>query len=211
VPIHHRTIPERPAKLKFRNREFARENREGTGELHALFLHCFKFMKRSSMSADIGILSNIRYGPKADIPGVWPSHKNTFMHARSARWRCAFATTPVRAKKPEFYEIPLKIPCSAGNLGSGCVRHHAFHVLRSVPESMRIGPELAARECLDHIVVTGEQHLRHILQCYLEYYNAVRTHLSFGKDAPIRRVIHSVGRIEGRPVLGGLHHQYVRI
>jgi len=33
------------------------------------------------------------------------------------------------------------------------------------------------RECLDHIVVTGEQHLRHILQCYLEYYNAVRTHL----------------------------------
>jgi hypothetical protein len=34
------------------------------------------------------------------------------------------------------------------------------------------------RECLDHIVVTGEPHLRHILQCYMEYYNAVRTHLS---------------------------------
>jgi len=34
-------------------------------------------------------------------------------------------------------------------------------------------------------VVTGEQHLRHILKCYLEYYNAVRTHLSLGKDAPI--------------------------
>jgi hypothetical protein len=67
------------------------------------------------------------------------------------------------------------------------------------------------RECLDHIVVTGEQHLRHILQCYLEYYNAVRTHLSLGKDAPIRRVIQCIGRIEGRPVLGGLHHQYVRI
>jgi len=28
------------------------------------------------------------------------------------------------------------------------------------------------RECLDHIVVTGEQHLRHILKCYMEYYNA---------------------------------------
>src|SRR6516165_10198858 len=40
------------------------------------------------------------------------------------------------------------------------------------------------RECLDHIVVTGEQHLRHILQCYMEYYNAVRTHLSLRKDAP---------------------------
>ena len=42
------------------------------------------------------------------------------------------------------------------------------------------------RECLDHIVVIGEQHLRHILMCYMEYYNAVRTHLSLGKDAPVR-------------------------
>jgi transposase InsO family protein len=67
------------------------------------------------------------------------------------------------------------------------------------------------RECLDHIVVTGEQHLRHILQCYLEYYNAVRTHLSLGNDAPMRRIVQCVGRIESRPVLGGLHHQYVRI
>ena len=41
------------------------------------------------------------------------------------------------------------------------------------------------RECLDHVVVIGEQHLRHILLCYMEYYNAVRTHLSLGKDAPI--------------------------
>jgi len=67
------------------------------------------------------------------------------------------------------------------------------------------------RECLDHIVVTGEQHLRRILKCYIEYYNAVRTHLSLGKDAPIGRDIECAGRIEVRPVLSGLHHQYVRI
>ena len=67
------------------------------------------------------------------------------------------------------------------------------------------------RECLDHIVVIGEQHLRHILMCYMEYYNAVRTHLALGKDAPVRRIIRLAGRIEARPVLGGLHHQYVRI
>ena len=67
------------------------------------------------------------------------------------------------------------------------------------------------RECLDHIVVTGEQHLRCILKYYMEYYNAVRTHLSLGKDAPICRDIQRAGRIEVRPVLGGLHHQYVRI
>jgi hypothetical protein len=63
------------------------------------------------------------------------------------------------------------------------------------------------RECLDQIVVTGEQHLRRILKCYM----ATRAHLSLGKDAPIWRVIHRVGRIEVRPVLGGLHHRYVRI
>jgi Integrase core domain len=66
------------------------------------------------------------------------------------------------------------------------------------------------RECLDHIVVVGEQHLRHILMSYMEYYNAVRTHLSLGKDAPVRRIIQRAGRIEARPVLGGLHHQYLR-
>ena len=67
------------------------------------------------------------------------------------------------------------------------------------------------RECLDHIVVIGEQQLHHVLKCYIEYYNAVRTHLSLGKDAPNRRADSEFGRIEVRPVLAGLHHQYVRI
>jgi hypothetical protein len=67
------------------------------------------------------------------------------------------------------------------------------------------------RECLDHIVVVGEQHPRHVLLCYMEYYNAVRTHLSLGKDAPVRRLIQRTGHIQVRPVLGGLHHQYARI
>jgi hypothetical protein len=67
------------------------------------------------------------------------------------------------------------------------------------------------RECLDHVVVVAAQHLRHILISYMEYYNAARTHLSLGKDAPVRRIIQRAGRIEVRPVLGGLHHQCVRI
>jgi transposase InsO family protein len=67
------------------------------------------------------------------------------------------------------------------------------------------------RECLDHIVVTGEQHLRLILACYMDYYNAARTHLSLGKDAPNGRATQRQGRIELRPVLGGLHHHYQRI
>ena len=67
------------------------------------------------------------------------------------------------------------------------------------------------RECLDHIVVFGERHLRHILMSYMDYYNEVRTHLSLSKDAPVQRRIHSAGRVTAPPLLGGLHHQYVRI
>ena len=67
------------------------------------------------------------------------------------------------------------------------------------------------RECLDHVVVFGERHLRHVLSCYMEYYNAGRTHLSLDKDAPVQRLVQTVGRIQARPILGGLHHQYARI
>jgi hypothetical protein len=67
------------------------------------------------------------------------------------------------------------------------------------------------RECLDHVAVFGERHLRHVLLSYMNYYNEVRTHLSLGKDAPASRRVHRAGHILRRPVLGGLHHQYVRI
>ena len=67
------------------------------------------------------------------------------------------------------------------------------------------------RECLDHVVVFGERHLRHVLSCYIEYYNGARTHLFLDKDTPIHRAVQAVGRIQARPVLGGLHHQYARI
>ena len=67
------------------------------------------------------------------------------------------------------------------------------------------------RECVDHIIVLGERHLRHVLLSYMKYYNEVRTHLSLEKNAPVPRAIGAVGHILCRPVLGGLHHQYVRI
>jgi transposase InsO family protein len=67
------------------------------------------------------------------------------------------------------------------------------------------------REALDHVIVVGERHLRQVLSSYKRYYNEVRTHLSLNKDAPLPRVVQSVGRILAQPYLGGLHHQYVRI
>src|SRR5271168_2912556 len=67
------------------------------------------------------------------------------------------------------------------------------------------------RDCLDHVVVFGERHLRHLLLSYQRYYNEVRTHLSLDKDAPVSRTVQAVGRIVAKSLLGGLHHQYVRI
>src|SRR5262245_29253593 len=67
------------------------------------------------------------------------------------------------------------------------------------------------RDCLDHVVVFGEQHLRHLLSSYQRYYNELRTHLTLTKDAPIPRDVHRVGRVLPLPILGGLHHQYVRV
>ena len=67
------------------------------------------------------------------------------------------------------------------------------------------------RECLDPVVVFGERHLRHVLLSYMAYYNRARTHLSLNKDAPVPRVVQVAGRILATPILGGLHHHYVRI
>ena len=67
------------------------------------------------------------------------------------------------------------------------------------------------RDCLDHVVLFGEQHLRHLLESYQRYYNEARTHLSLSKDAPVSRAVLAVGSIVVKPLLGGLHHQYVRI
>src|SRR5260370_18407495 len=67
------------------------------------------------------------------------------------------------------------------------------------------------RESLDHVVVFGERHLRHVLLSYLKYYNEVRTHLSLSKDAPVSRAVERAGCILCRPFLRGLHPSYVPI
>jgi transposase InsO family protein len=67
------------------------------------------------------------------------------------------------------------------------------------------------RECVDHIIVLGEVHLRQILKNYAAYYNGVRTHRSLNKDASISRPVQRSGVISSHAVLAGLHHHYVRI
>jgi transposase InsO family protein len=67
------------------------------------------------------------------------------------------------------------------------------------------------RECIDHVMVLGEAHLRRIMSMYAGYYNQARTHLALRKDAPVSRSIERLGRIIAEPVVGGLHHRYARI
>jgi transposase InsO family protein len=67
------------------------------------------------------------------------------------------------------------------------------------------------RECVDHVVALGEAHLRRILQAYARYYNDLRTHRSLDKDAPFSRPVQRIGSIASQPLLGGLHHHYMRV
>ena len=71
---------------------------------------------------------------------------------------------------------------------------------------------LIRRDCLDHVIVLGEGHLRKILKSYLEYYHRSRTHLGLSKDTPEPRAIQSteMGEIVELPLVGGLHHRYAR-
>jgi transposase InsO family protein len=68
------------------------------------------------------------------------------------------------------------------------------------------------RDCLDHVIVLGERHLRRVLTRYLAYYHRSRTHLSLDKDAPTsRRTQHTTeGPVVEFAEVGGLHHRYER-
>jgi transposase InsO family protein len=68
------------------------------------------------------------------------------------------------------------------------------------------------RDCLDHVIVFGDRHLRRVLTRYVAYYHESRTHLSLAKDAPMPRRVQGVseGDVIEFPEVGGLHHRYER-
>ena len=69
------------------------------------------------------------------------------------------------------------------------------------------------RDCLDHVIVVNERHLRRILSSYFDYYHRSRTHLSLAKDCPEPRPVclPRTGKIIAFPQVGGLHHRYERL
>jgi transposase InsO family protein len=104
--------------------------------------------------------------------------------------------------------------------GHAAIRHLAAMGIRDHPIAPRspwqngLAERLIGsirRECLDHLVIFGEDHLRQILKAYATYYNNFRPHLSLAKDAPLIRPIQRFGNIVARPILGGLHHKYCRM
>lgn len=68
------------------------------------------------------------------------------------------------------------------------------------------------RDCLDHLIVLNEKHLKHILSRYLDYYHLARCHRSLDHNSPVPRSIEppEQGRICAIPQVGGLHHRYAR-
>ena len=68
------------------------------------------------------------------------------------------------------------------------------------------------RECLDHVIVLNEAHLKRILNSYFEYYHDSRPHLSLDRNSPTPRNVEppSLGEVVSIPIVGGLHHRYTR-
>ena len=69
------------------------------------------------------------------------------------------------------------------------------------------------RELFNRVIVFNESHLKRLMVEYLDYYHNFRTHMGLEMDTPISRSVQLIqsGQIVSSPVLGGLHHQYVRV
>ena len=65
-------------------------------------------------------------------------------------------------------------------------------------------------ECLDHLIVINEKHLRAVLREFIRYYNHERPHRTLALETPVPRPVMPEGRVVSRPILGGLHHAYAR-
>jgi transposase InsO family protein len=68
------------------------------------------------------------------------------------------------------------------------------------------------RECVDHVIIFNELHLKRLLRAYFSYYHTARTHLALDKQCseprPVEQPDH--GTVIAFPHVGGLHHEYRR-
>jgi putative transposase len=72
------------------------------------------------------------------------------------------------------------------------------------------------REMLDHVIVLSQGHLERLLREFIEdYYHIARPHQGLDGDTPALRTkqleISGPSKLISIPVLGGLHHRYIRV
>ena len=72
------------------------------------------------------------------------------------------------------------------------------------------------RELLDHVVVLNEEHLKRLLKEFIEgYYHRARPHQGLHGDTPVPSAktepVADASRLVSIPVVGGLHHRYIRV
>src|SRR6202040_2896964 len=118
-------------------------------------------------------------------------HRERRQHARPRE-------PPGRTSRPEspaIARMPDRRGCNGKSLGPPSEPPHEY------------GPSIRPKDATDKEARTPRSRGRSVVVLY----NEMRTHLSMAKDAPVPRAVERVGHINCRPVLGGLHHQYLRI
>jgi putative transposase len=112
------------------------------------------------------------------------------IHDRDAKFAASFDTV-FAAEGVEVVRTPYRAPRANA---------YAERWVRSVRE-----------ECLDHLLILGEAHLRRVLTAYVAYYNQARPHQGLGQRTPVPSS-EGVGQglVRRRDHLGGLLHEYYR-
>jgi transposase InsO family protein len=143
-------------------------------------------------------------------------HLNVTPHPRAEWvWRQLIEATPW-GQQPKFL-IRDRDCCYGGSFNPRAARLGIEAILTPIraPKANAVAERVIGtlrRECLDHIIIINERHLRAVLREYVTHYNDGRPHRTLGLETPTgpppRAGPLPAGRIVARPVLGGLHHEY---
>ena len=143
-------------------------------------------------------------------------HLNVTRHPTAAWvWRQLIAATPY-GLRPQ-YLLRDRDACYGGDFASRTAKLGIQTLLSPIhaPKANAIAERLVGtlrRECLDHLIILNERHLRRVLTEYMAHYNVARPHRSLDLDAPNGPISRAAPpphhRIVARSVLGGLHHEY---
>jgi putative transposase len=91
---------------------------------------------------------------------------------------------------------------------------HVIHTPFQAPNANSVAERWVRsvrEECLDHLLILNQAHLRLVLNTFIDYYNTARPHQGLGQQSPIpRRRAHDSGPVQRREVLNGIIGDYDR-